>query len=189
MDTTRHLVILGVAGSDAHAVANHLIAMHLREHGFDVVNLGVCTPLTEFADAVDAHPEAEAVIIGSLNGHAYADLRDLPALRAAGRLARPVILGGNLSVGSHKADDVHDRLRALGVDHILENPYELPLVLDLLRASAPGAARRAKKRNARSRAGTRAAHLQGTGTRAAHQGTGTRAAGQRESRTAVGSRG
>jgi methylaspartate mutase sigma subunit len=142
MDNTRHLVVLGVAGSDAHAVANHLIAIHLREHGFDVVNLGVCTPLGDFADAVDAHPEAEAVIIGSLNGHAHADLRDLPALRAAGRLDRPVILGGNLSVGSHKSDDALDRLRDLGVDHILEDPYELPLVLDLLRAAGTKGARR-----------------------------------------------
>lgn len=128
-------VILGVAVSDAHAVANQLIAMHLRDHGFHVVNLGVCSPLTSFADAFDAHPDAEAVVIGSLNGHAADDLRDLPALRAAGRLRCPVIVGGNLSVGSHKSRLDRTRLYELGIDHILEDPYELPLLLDLLRSA------------------------------------------------------
>ena len=128
-------VILGVAASDAHAVANHLNAMHLREHGFHVVNLGVCTPLADFADAFDAHPDAEAVVIGSLNGHAPVDLRDLPTLRAAGRLRCPVIVGGNLSVGSHKSELDRARLYELGVDHILDDPYELPLLLDLLHSA------------------------------------------------------
>lgn len=135
MYTDSPLVILGVTESDAHAVANHLIAMQLREYGYTVVNLGACTPLTDFAAAYEAHPQAEAVLIGSLNGHAYKDLINLPALRAAGKLRCPVILGGNLSVGSHKADDHHSRLRDLGIDHIVEDAHQLPLLLDLLRAA------------------------------------------------------
>jgi methylaspartate mutase sigma subunit len=128
-------VILGVARSDSHSVANHLIAMRLREAGFQVVNLGVCTPLEDFADALSAHPDAEAVVIGSLNGHAYEDLSDLPALRAAGKLHCPVILGGNLSVGSHKPDDERERLLRLGVDHILDDADQIPLLLELLQAA------------------------------------------------------
>ncbi|MFC6086608.1 cobalamin-dependent protein [Sphaerisporangium aureirubrum] len=130
------LVILGVAESDAHAVANRLIAMRLREHGFAVVNLGVCTPLREFAEALDRHPAAEAILIGSLNGHAHEDLRDLPALRAAGRLRRPLVLGGNLSVGSHKTSAHLQRLRMLGVDHLLTDAAELIPLLDSLHAGA-----------------------------------------------------
>ncbi|QEU91310.1 cobalamin-dependent protein [Streptomyces kanamyceticus] len=136
-------VLLGVAESDAHAVANRLIEMQLRRHGIDVINLGVCTPLREFAEAFAAHPTAEAVIIGSLNGHAQEDLRDLPRLRAAGHIACPVIVGGNLSVGSHKSeDDDERRLRALGVDHVLSDATQLPILLDLLAgarlATGPG---------------------------------------------------
>lgn len=127
-------VILGVARSDAHAVANHLIALRLKEAGFRVVNLGVCTPLRDFADALDAHPEAEAILIGSLNGHAYEDLSDLPALRAAGKLQRPIILGGNLSVGCTKDSGERERLLRLGVDHILDDADRIPLLLDLLHA-------------------------------------------------------
>jgi methylaspartate mutase sigma subunit len=132
---TERTVILGVARSDAHAVANHLIAMRLRGAGYRVVNLGVCTPLDDFADALIEHPDAEAVVIGSLNGHAYEDLSELPALRAAGRLHCPIILGGNLSVGSQKAEDERDRLLKLGVDHILDDADQIPLLLDLLQAA------------------------------------------------------
>ncbi|WP_256362213.1 cobalamin-dependent protein [Streptomyces sp. TRM70350] len=137
----RRSVILGVAASDAHAVANHLIAHTLRSLGFHVVNLGTCTPVSEFAAACAEHPQAEAVIIGSLNGHAQEDLRDLPAAKASGAIACPVVLGGNLSVGSHKEAAFLDRLRALGVDHILEDPAELPALLDRLHAERKAVAR------------------------------------------------
>lgn len=136
-------VLLGVARSDAHAVANHLIAMELRLAGFEVVNLGACTALEDFADALTAHPSAEAILIGSLNGHAYEDLRDLPALRAAGRLDCPIVLGGNLSVGSHKPEQERDRLYALGIDHIVDDAHEIPLLLDLLVAARSAAVSRA----------------------------------------------
>ena len=128
-DTQGGTVILGVAASDAHAVANHLIAHSLREHGHTVVNLGTCTPVEEFASAAELRPDALAVVIGSLNGHIHEDLHDLREARAAGRITCPVIVGGNLSVGSHKDDTVIDRLYALGVDLVLKDPDELPAVL------------------------------------------------------------
>ncbi|MEU6231114.1 cobalamin-dependent protein [Streptomyces sp. NPDC047042] len=136
----KRTVILGVAASDSHVVANHLIAHALRAEGFQVVNLGACTSVAEFAEAYSEHPEAEAVIIGSLNGHAHGDLQDLPAARAAGKLRCPVILGGNLSVGSYKGAADHERLYALGVDVVLSDLDELPGTLDELRARVPAAA-------------------------------------------------
>ncbi|MFG6200619.1 cobalamin-dependent protein [Nonomuraea sp. JJY05] len=128
------LIILGVTESDAHAVANQLIAMHLREQGFTVVNLGVCTPLSAFAAACDQHPHVEAVLIGSLNGHAHQDLAGLPALRAAGRLRCPVIIGGNVSVGHDTTSQERERLIALGVDHLLTDASQIVPLLDLLRS-------------------------------------------------------
>jgi methylaspartate mutase sigma subunit len=122
-------VALGVAASDAHAVANQLIAHGLRAHGFHVVNLGVCTPVAEFADAVAAHPDTIAVVIGSVNGHAHEDLRDLRAAKAAGRIPCPVVVGGNLSVGSHKDGNAARRLRELGVDHVLTDAAQLLTLL------------------------------------------------------------
>ncbi|MCP3819177.1 cobalamin-dependent protein [Streptomyces sp. A3M-1-3] len=141
MRTTPHqesaprTVILGVAASDSHAVANHLIAYSLRGLGFDVVNLGTCTPVEEFAEACAQYPDAEAVVIGSLNGHVHEDLRGLDRAKQSGRITCPVVVGGNLSVGSHKDASSLDRLYATGVDHILSDPAELPALLDELRAA------------------------------------------------------
>jgi methylaspartate mutase sigma subunit len=138
----KRTVILGVAASDSHAVANHLIAYALRAHGFQVVNLGTCTTVSEFAAAYREYPDAEAVLIGSLNGHAYEDLSDLPEARQLGLLNCPVIVGGNLSVGSHKNATDIDRLYTLGVDRVLTDPAELPRVLNELsdgRAAADAA--------------------------------------------------
>jgi len=129
----RRLVILGVAASDSHVVANQLIAHSLRAQGFDVVNLGACTPVDEFASACAEHPDAEAVLIGSLNGHAADDLRELPDAKRSGRIHCPVVLGGNLSVGSQEDPGIRHRLYALGVDRILDYPADLPALLDELR--------------------------------------------------------
>jgi methylaspartate mutase sigma subunit len=134
MSNTRGIVVLGVAASDAHAVANHLIAYSLRAGGFDVVNLGTCTPVSEFAEAVRDNPEALAVVIGSLNGHVHEDLRDLREAKDTGDISCPVIVGGNLSVGSQKNLSDLDRLHALGVDHILSRPDQLPALLDEIAA-------------------------------------------------------
>jgi methylaspartate mutase sigma subunit len=129
---TVRTVILGVAASDAHTVANHLIADSLRRSGYVVINLGVCTPLADFADAYRRHPDALAVAIGSTNGHAYDDLRELPDLRARGELTCPVIVGGNISVGSRKAAGHRQRLLDLGVDHVLSDVEDLyPLLREL----------------------------------------------------------
>lgn len=128
-------VILGVTASDAHAVANHLIAHSLRDEGFDVVNLGVNTTVEEFFAALRENPHAEAIVIGSINGHAYEDLLDLPEERAEAGIDCPIILGGNLSVGSHKSDDHLQRLYDLGIDHILEDADQIAALLDKLLAA------------------------------------------------------
>ncbi|GAA2088010.1 cobalamin-dependent protein [Kitasatospora saccharophila] len=132
-------MILGVAASDSHAVANHLIAHGLRADGFTVVNLGTCTPVAEFADACARHPQAEAVLIGSLNGQIHEDLHDLAEAKRSGRIPCPVLVGGNLSVGSAKDAASTERLYALGVDQVLSAAADLVPVLDALHAGADGA--------------------------------------------------
>ncbi|MEV7419291.1 methylaspartate mutase [Streptomyces sp. NPDC089919] len=129
-------VILGVAASDSHVVANHLIAFQLRQLGYDVLNLGACTPVSEFVDCATENPDALAIVIGSINGHAVEDLTPLRAVRAQGVLSCPVVVGGNLSVGSEKSGREGEALLALGVDHVLTDIDELVVLLAGLRARA-----------------------------------------------------
>jgi methylaspartate mutase sigma subunit len=118
-------VILGVAESDAHAVANQLIDARLQGSGYAVVNLGACTPLEEFAEAYQAHPNAIAIAIGSLNGHALSDLRNLAAIRARHGIACPVVVGGKLALSAAGAEQVREALRGNGVDRVLSSVDEL----------------------------------------------------------------
>src|SRR5579859_3090046 len=122
-------VVLGVAASDSHAVANQLVALLLRRSGYDVVNLGTCTTVEEFCAALAEHPRALALVIGTLNGHAREDLAGVSEAKAAGRIPCPVIVGGNLSVGSAKSGEERRRLLELGVDHVLEDILQLPPLL------------------------------------------------------------
>lgn len=130
-ESERPVVILGVAASDPHVVANHLIAMHLRDNGFEVVNLGACTPLLEFMEAWQRHPSALAILIGSLNGHAAEDLAGLAELRRDFQVRCPVVVGGNLSVGAVKDGGETARLLADGVDAVLSDADD---ILPFLRA-------------------------------------------------------
>ncbi|SCL30796.1 cobalamin-dependent protein [Micromonospora inyonensis] len=130
------VVVLGVAASDAHVVANRLIAFQLRNLGYHVVNLGACTPVAEFVECLAAHPDAVALVIGSVNGHAVEDLTPLRAAKDAGRVPCPMIVGGRLSVGSETDDkDAVAALHDLGVDHVLRDVSALPPLLARLAAA------------------------------------------------------
>jgi len=140
-EETRGTIVLGVASSDAHAVANQLIDYSLRGEGYEVVNLGTCTSVSEFAEALAQHTDVLAMVVGSLNGHVHEDLRDLPAARRSGAISCPVVVGGNLSVGSQKDESAVRRLYELGVDYVLGGAHELIPLLDEL--STSGAVARA----------------------------------------------
>jgi len=124
------LVILGVAESDAHVVANQLIAFHLQAEGFVVVNLGACPPLEDFIKALRKYPAAEALIIGSLNGHAYEDLKGLRDAKDNLLIACPVIVGGNLGLTQTQRQEMAAALKSIGVDFILETRDDLVELLN-----------------------------------------------------------
>ncbi len=126
-------VILAVAASDVHVVANQIIAAQLRRRGYEVINLGAATPTQEIIECWQMHRDAIAIAIGSLNGHAAQDLDGLATLKQLYQVTCPVIVGGNLSVGSAKDGSEAETLKALGVDLILEDANALFSVLEKLR--------------------------------------------------------
>ncbi|MQX94648.1 methylaspartate mutase [Sinorhizobium meliloti] len=125
-------MILGVAASDCHVVANKLIEYELRASGFNVINLGACTSVDDFVNAFQSHPDADAMVIGSLNGHAYEDLKALRDAKDNLLISCPIIVGGNLGVTRDQAAKTREKLLALGVDYVLEDAAELISLLNQL---------------------------------------------------------
>ncbi|MER9191553.1 cobalamin-dependent protein [Mesorhizobium australicum] len=126
------VVILGVAESDCHVVANKLIEYELSRSGFDVINLGACTSVDEFVAAFQLHPYTDALVIGSLNGHAYEDLKAIKDAKRDLLISCPIIVGGNLGVTRDQAAKTKAALLAIGVDYVLDDSAALPQLLHKL---------------------------------------------------------
>lgn len=124
-------VVTGVVGNDIHVVANRLIDISLQARGFEVFNLGVNTYLEEFIDAV-VETDADILLISSLNGEAEGWCRELQFLRAEYALRDVVfVIGGNLSVGEAKVEDIIPKYQSYGFDLVFHQ-VDLNTGLDTL---------------------------------------------------------
>jgi methylaspartate mutase sigma subunit len=110
-------VVTGVVGNDIHVVANRLIDLSLQARGFEVFNLGVNTYLEEFFDAA-VETGAEVLLISSLNGEAEGWAREVKLLKSRYKTLDKLIMmiGGNLTVGSGRAEDIIPKYRNYGFD-------------------------------------------------------------------------
>src|SRR5512137_1864841 len=111
-------VVLGVIGSDCHAVGNRILDAFFTEKGWRVVNLGVMVSQDEFIDAA-IETGADAVLVSSLYGHGEIDcagFRD----RCIERGLEKVVLyvGGNLVVGKTEPEIITDKFRKMGYDRV-----------------------------------------------------------------------
>ncbi len=135
LDKGAPIVILAVAPSDVHVVANQIIAAQLRVKGYKVINLGAATPLQEVIETWQSHSDVLAIAIGSVNGHALQDLCDLPKLKQLYQVTCPIIVGGNLSIGAEKDGSEGQKLKDIGVDYILTDVTQFFDILDQLKNS------------------------------------------------------
>ncbi|MFT5692764.1 MAG: methylaspartate mutase sigma subunit [Oceanicoccus sp.] len=110
-------VVTGVIGNDIHVVANRLMELSLHARGYEVFNLGVNTYLEEFFDAV-VETGAEILLISSLNGEAEGWSREIKPLKEKYKNLGDLVMmiGGNLVVGSGKAEDIIPRYKNYGFD-------------------------------------------------------------------------
>ncbi|NHN59202.1 MULTISPECIES: methylaspartate mutase subunit S [Halorussus] len=113
-------VILGVIGSDAHAVGITILEQALSAAGFEVVNLGVQSSQQEFIAAAEAH-EGDAVLVSSLYGHAEQDCRGFHEAIADSDLDPVTYIGGNLAVGQDDFAETRDRFREMGFDRVFDS--------------------------------------------------------------------
>lgn len=126
-------IILGVIGSDCHAVGNRILDRFFKDAGFNVVNLGVMTPQDEFVDAA-RETHASAILVSSLYGHGEIDCRGMrDRCREAGIGDIVLYAGGNLTVGSRPFEEVQKVFEEMGFDRVFSAETDLELALDLLR--------------------------------------------------------
>lgn len=111
-------VVIGVIGSDCHAVGNKIIEFTLKESGFNVVNIGVLSPQEDFINAA-VETKADAIIVSSLYGQGEIDCRGMKEkCEEAGLKDVLLYIGGNIVVGKQNFTDVERRFKGMGFDRV-----------------------------------------------------------------------
>ncbi|MGL4308453.1 methylaspartate mutase subunit S [Cetobacterium sp. SF1] len=120
-------VVIGVIGSDCHAVGNKIIHHVLEENGFEVINIGVLSPQMDFINAA-VETSADAIIVSSLYGHGELDCQGMrDKCEEAGLNNILLYVGGNIVVGKQEWSDVERRFKAMGFNRVYKpgTPIEL----------------------------------------------------------------
>jgi methylaspartate mutase sigma subunit len=111
-------IVLGVIGSDCHAVGNKILDHALTEAGYNVINIGVLSPQEDFINAA-IETNADAILVSSLYGHGEIDCRGLrEKCDEAGLKGIKLYVGGNIVVGKQNWEEVYDRFKAMGFDRV-----------------------------------------------------------------------
>lgn len=111
-------IVLGVIGSDCHAVGNKILDYLLTEEGYNVVNIGVLSPQEDFINAaIETH--AQVIMVSSLYGHGEIDCRGMrDKCNEAGLSHVKLYVGGNIVVGKQDFKEVEERFLAMGFDRV-----------------------------------------------------------------------
>lgn len=127
-------LILGVIGSDCHAVGNKILDAVFSMNGFEVVNLGVMVSQDEFIDAA-IETNAQVICVSSLYGQGELDCEGLRE-RCIERGLENIILyvGGNLVIGKVDAAETERRFKKMGFDRVWGPDVELEVVVKTLKA-------------------------------------------------------
>ena len=111
-------VVIGVIGSDVHAVGNKIIDYALRNGGFKVVNVGVLSTQEDFINAA-IETAADAIFVSSLYGHGEIDCQGFrEKCNEAGLTDILLYIGGNIVVGKQNFDEVELRFKNIGFNRV-----------------------------------------------------------------------
>ena len=126
-------VILGVIGSDCHAVGNKIIENALARESIQVVNLGVMVSQDEFIDAA-IETGARAILVSSIYGHGEIDCDGLRGRCIERGLDRILLyVGGNLVIGKREFAEVETLFKGMGYDRVFAPSVDLAAVAQLLK--------------------------------------------------------
>lgn len=111
-------VVIGVIGSDVHAVGNKVIDYALNKAGFNVVNVGVLSTQEDFINAA-IETNADCIMVSSLYGHAELDCQGFrEKCNEAGLTDILLYIGGNIVVGKQDFTEVEKRFKKMGFDRV-----------------------------------------------------------------------
>ena len=128
-----HTIVLGVIGSDCHAVGNKILEKVFSDAGFKVVNLGVMVSQDEFINAA-IETNAKAILVSSLYGQGELDCEGLREKCIERGLDKIILyVGGNLMVGKQDFDYVEKKFKDMGFDRVFKPDVDLIEVTKLLK--------------------------------------------------------
>lgn len=111
-------VVLGVIGSDCHAVGNKILDYSISRAGYNVINIGVLSPQEDFINAA-VETNADAILVSSLYGQGELDCQGLrEKCDEAGLKGIKLYVGGNIVVGKQDFNEVKKRFQKMGFDRI-----------------------------------------------------------------------
>ncbi|PRR80527.1 Methylaspartate mutase S chain [Clostridium liquoris] len=111
-------IVLGVIGSDCHAVGNKILDHSFTNAGFNVINIGVLSSQEDFINAA-IETKAELICVSSLYGQGEIDCKGLrEKCDEAGLKGIKLFVGGNIVVGKQNWPDVEQRFKAMGFDRV-----------------------------------------------------------------------
>jgi len=111
-------IVMGVIGSDSHAIGNRILEYALTDAGFNVVNLGSFVSQEDFINAA-IETDAKAILISSLNGHALIDCHGFKEKLIEAGLSHVLLyIGGNLAVGKADWQVIEQQFTDIGFDRI-----------------------------------------------------------------------
>lgn len=111
-------IVIGVIGSDCHAVGNKILNHVFTREGFNVINIGVLSPQEDFINAA-IETNADAILVSSLYGHGEIDCRGLrQKCDESGLKGILLYVGGNLVVGKQNWDETKEKFIKMGFDRV-----------------------------------------------------------------------
>lgn len=122
-------IVLSTGSSDSHTWNLVYLDLFLTEHGFNVVNLGPCTPDDVVITCVRA-VSPDAIVVSSVNGHGHIDGERLARKLRADSVARdiPAVIGGKLGISGQRQHELGGTLLEAGFNIVFDDtshPQEL----------------------------------------------------------------
>lgn len=130
MSNEKKTVVIGVIGSDVHAVGNKIIDYALTNAGINVVNIGVLSTQEDFINAA-IETDASAILVSSLYGHGEIDARGLRSKCIEAGIGDIILyIGGNIVVGKQDWESVEPKFLEMGFNRVYPPGTRIEFTID-----------------------------------------------------------